>query len=358
MPPKEPTQGKVIYSCRNYVLLGQAFESLTGRRVDDFCQKEIFDPLGMKDTSLGAPPPRIGVERLAQTMCTKHPGVISDEVARPLWAAGIGTFNAGLFSTAEDLAKLMRIYLRGGVCDNGTLLFGSDEMAQIAPSSTNRIDGARAFGWQFAASDLPEELRGTALFHSGWSGQTVLFDLKRRRYAVVLTTRCGDYGRAKRDRFRAIAALIGHNTSHEGEKPLLRVAIMSDIQGHPYPEDAGMRNLERALDVLAPLKPDVVVNDGDINDSGNDMDAVAYYKARCDARLGRIPHVACMGNHEIGFITKENQSYRTSAVCLREFNAVFGSASDDWLVHKVILLGTVPVDRNGVSDFAGVGAPF
>ena len=50
--------------------------------------------------------------------------------------------------------------------------------------------------------------------------------------------------------------------------PLLKVAVMSDIQGHPYPEDAGMRNLERALDVFAALKPDVVVNDGDIGDSG------------------------------------------------------------------------------------------
>ena len=56
--------------------------------------------------------------------------------------------------------------------------------------------GARTFGWQYAAADLPEELRGTSLFHSGWSGQTVLFDLSRRRYAVVLTTRCGDYSRA------------------------------------------------------------------------------------------------------------------------------------------------------------------
>lgn len=124
--------------------------------------------------------------------------------------------------------------------------------------------------------------------------------------------------------------------SERGATPFLRVAIMSDIQGYPYPEDAGMRNLERALDVLASLKPDVVVNDGDINDSGNDMDAVAYYKVRCDARLGRIPHVACMGNHEVGFITNENQPYRTSAVCLREFNAVFGYAPDDWLVRKVI----------------------
>ena len=30
MPPGEPMTGKVVYSCRNYVLLGQAFESVAG----------------------------------------------------------------------------------------------------------------------------------------------------------------------------------------------------------------------------------------------------------------------------------------------------------------------------------------
>ena len=210
MPPGEPTPGKVVYSCRNYILLGQAFESAVGFGAAEFCRREIFGPAGMADSSLGAPLATIEKGRLAQTMCTDRSGVISDEVARPLWAAGLGTFNAGMFSTAEDLAKLMRVYLRGGVCDNGTRLWGADEMAQIAPSPTNRINGARTFGWQYAAGELPNELRGTSLFHSGWSGQTVLFDLKRRRYAVVLTTRCGDYSRAKNDRFTAIASLMAY----------------------------------------------------------------------------------------------------------------------------------------------------
>ena len=118
--------------------------------------------------------------------------------------------------------------------------------------------------------------------------------------------------------------------------PLLKVAIMSDVQGYPYPEDAGMRNLERALDVLSPLRPDVVVNDGDINDSGRDSAAVAYYKARCDARLGAIPHVACMGNHEIGFVPAELRQTRTPAACLRDFNAVFGYGPGEWVVRRTI----------------------
>ena len=118
--------------------------------------------------------------------------------------------------------------------------------------------------------------------------------------------------------------------------PLLRIAVMSDVQGYPYPEDAGMRNLERALDVLAPLKPDLVVNDGDINDSGRDADAVAWYKARCDARLGCIPHVACMGNHEIGFVPPEIAAERAVEACLRDFNAVFGYGADERVVHRTV----------------------
>lgn len=119
------------------------------------------------------------------------------------------------------------------------------------------------------------------------------------------------------------------------EEPLLKIAVMSDIQGMPHAEDAGMRNLERALDVFADLKPDVVVNAGDINDSGNDVDAVRYYKARCDARLGKLPHVACLGNHEIAFVRAENRDSRTRDVCLAEFNAVFGEGPSA-LVHRTV----------------------
>ena len=208
MPPAEPNPGTVAYSCRNYILLGQALEAITGRPLAEFCRDEVFVPAGMADTTLGTPESHVTTDRLAQTMDTPQPGVISDFVARPMWAAGIGTFNAGLFSTAEDLAKLMRVYLRGGVCDSDTRLFDRAEMAEIAPSESCCTDGARSFGWQYAGGYLPESLSGTSLFHSGWSGQTVLFDLKSKRYVIVLTTRCGDYDRAKRERFDAIATIL------------------------------------------------------------------------------------------------------------------------------------------------------
>ncbi|MBR0055734.1 MAG: metallophosphoesterase [Kiritimatiellae bacterium] len=116
-------------------------------------------------------------------------------------------------------------------------------------------------------------------------------------------------------------------------KPLLRIAALSDIQGYPYPEDSGMRNLERALDILASLKPDVIVNDGDINDTGNDADAVRHYREHCDARLGAIPHVACLGNHELCFLRDDMKASRTPDAIRRDFNAVFGYAPETRVVR-------------------------
>ena len=92
--------------------------------------------------------------------------------------------------------------------DEGVRIFGEKEMREIAPSPVKRINGARTFGWQSFEEHLPDFLFGSSLFHSGWSGQTVLIDFRRKRYAIVLTTRCGDYNRAKRERFAAIAALM------------------------------------------------------------------------------------------------------------------------------------------------------
>ena len=208
LPPVTPKDGKVSYSCRNYVLLGRMLERIVGCGIDRFIYQEVFQPTGMSDSSLGAPIEGLATDRLSQSMGTERSGCISDNVARPLWKAGIGTLNAGMFSTAEDLARLMRTYLRGGVTDDGKRIFGTAEMALIAPAPAVRVSGARSFGWQFADANLPETLFGTSLFHSGWSGQTVLFDLKRCRYAIVLTTRCGDYRRAKKERFQVIEKLI------------------------------------------------------------------------------------------------------------------------------------------------------
>lgn len=81
--------------------------------------------------------------------------------------------------------------------------------------------------------------------------------------------------------------------------PLLRVGIVGDIQGYPAPYDWGMHNLEKAFRILSPLRPDVLVMDGDLSDEGNSA-AFPYYQALVEKHFaGKLPQPAvCAGNHD------------------------------------------------------------
>lgn len=203
-PPPHPPTRHAWYSCWNYILLSLILERVTGKKFTDFCRKEIFEPLKMNSSSLGKPRPEIPIERLGQTMGTSGPGEISDFVAVRIYRDGGCTGNAGLFTSANDFAKLLECYLHSGKTESGQQLFGEAEMAEIMPDRKEHFHGYRNFGWSVYENFLAEEMFGTVLFHSGWSGQTVLFDLPKNMYAAVLTTRCGDYDRAKKNRFEIL----------------------------------------------------------------------------------------------------------------------------------------------------------
>ena len=206
MPPPFPPTQDAKYACWNYILLAMIVERITGKTFSDFCRDEIFQPLGMHDTALGKPPV-LPPERIAQTLVTEKPGQISDFVAFRIYRDGGCTGNAGLFSTAKDLAKLMRCYLAHGVYGNGRL-FTENTFREIKPDRAKKTEGYRRFGWIIYDSLMSDSEFGTSLLHSGWSGQTVFMNFAKEMFAIVLTTRCGDYDRAKADRFETIRQLF------------------------------------------------------------------------------------------------------------------------------------------------------
>jgi len=207
-PPPRPPTVHADYACWNYILLAMILERCTGSSFPDFCEKEIFQPLDMADSRLGQPPPTVGQERLAQTMGTDTPGQISDFVAARIYRDGGSTANAGLFTTALDLSKLLRCYLRHGAVPGRPRLFSEASFAEAAPDRQSQVDGYRRLGWAIWDKWLHEDAFGSVLLHSGWSGQTILMHLPRKFFAIVLTTRCGDYERAKRNRFAIIERLL------------------------------------------------------------------------------------------------------------------------------------------------------
>ena len=202
-PPLYGPREKFEYACWNFLLLGMIVEQVTARNLSTFCQDEIFAPLSMRDSSMGTPATN-DQQRLAQTIQTAKPGTISDFVALRVFGAGLSCGNAGVFSTGMDLAIFMQMIL-----NHGGEIFSESTFKEI---TTCREPGKyavdRTFGWVSRDENRPTGVSEHAIYHSGWSGQTILADFERKRFAVILTVRTGDYDRAKRDRATLISNLI------------------------------------------------------------------------------------------------------------------------------------------------------
>lgn len=199
-PPLYPPGEHFEYACWNFLLLGRIVERLSGRSLVTFCHDEIFAPLAMHDSSMGQPVSD-DPQRLAQTEGCSAPGQISDFIARRVFRDGGSAGNAGVFSNADDLAIFCQCLLnQGHYGKDKQALFSAATFAEL---TTNRMpDGMpkRSFGWVMADQYKPRNSSEKIIYHSGWSGQTIFADIAKKRFVVVLTTRCGDYDRAKQER--------------------------------------------------------------------------------------------------------------------------------------------------------------
>ena len=102
------TGTKTVYSDLGIIVLGKIIEKVTGQTLDIFCKEEIFEPLGMNDTYYN--PPDTLKYRIAPTEVDSYwrkrliVGEVHDETASLL--NGVSG-HAGLFSTAEDIHKVL-----------------------------------------------------------------------------------------------------------------------------------------------------------------------------------------------------------------------------------------------------------
>ena len=106
---------RTAYSDIGFIILGVAFERLADESLDRFCQREIFAPLAMTHTTFNPPleirakiPPTANDQTFRGRIIQ---GEVQDENANVL--GGVAP-HAGLFSTAEDLAKFAQAMLNQG----------------------------------------------------------------------------------------------------------------------------------------------------------------------------------------------------------------------------------------------------
>jgi uncharacterized protein YbbC (DUF1343 family) len=163
---------------------------LSGKMLNEYARENIFLPLGMRE-SMFQPPPILKA-RIAPTerwpVKTGDPlrGVVHDPTARNM--GGIAG-HAGLFSTADDLARFAQMMLNRGEL-NGVRLFGPLTVEKFTePQSPPDQPILRGLGWDL---DSPHSGNRGELFpigsfgHTGFTGTSVWIDPSTQTYVVLL----------------------------------------------------------------------------------------------------------------------------------------------------------------------------
>jgi len=175
------------YSDIGFIILGIALERVADESLDRFCQREIFAPLAMTSTTFNPPieiraqiPPTVNDQTFRQRIIQ---GEVFDENASVL--GGVAP-QAGLFSTAADLAKFAHVMLNPGRPilrpDTVTLFTGR----QPAPPGTSR-----ALGWDTPSSPSQsgKYLSPNSFGHLGYTGTSLWIDPARQLSITLLTNR-------------------------------------------------------------------------------------------------------------------------------------------------------------------------
>ena len=114
-----PPGDSAVYSDLNAILLGLVVEKVAGTSIDRFAAREIFQPLGMRETMFK--PPKKLLKRIVPTGIWRGQPVAGEVNDQNAVAFGGVAGHAGLFSTGADLARYAQVWLRGGMGPDGPL---------------------------------------------------------------------------------------------------------------------------------------------------------------------------------------------------------------------------------------------
>lgn len=196
---------KTLYSDVDYMLLGFIVEKVTGERLDTFCDETFYAPLGLTKITFNPLLHGFTKEDCAATELNGNTrdgniyfdgirkdtvqGEVHDEKA--WYCMGGISGHAGLFSNAEDLAKLASVMITGGYGNDG---FFSEKVIEKFTSAADSSNTEYGLGWWRQGnnensayfSDLaPSDTVG----HEGWTGTLTMIDRKNDLVIVLLTNK-------------------------------------------------------------------------------------------------------------------------------------------------------------------------
>lgn len=181
---------KVVYSDLGFIMLSELIKRIAGLGLDEFAAKEIFAPLGMKDTCFRPAPSlryRIAATEYRPDLDRVMWGEVHDENA---YSLGGVSGHAGLFGTVYDMARYGLMWLSGGALDGVRIL--GEATVQAAIKEEASVGERRGLGWQLRSrrySSGGDLMSDRAYGHTGFTGTSIWCDPDTGTAAILLTNR-------------------------------------------------------------------------------------------------------------------------------------------------------------------------
>lgn len=190
----EPTRG-YLYSCLNFITLQNILQRITGERLCDYAEKNVFGVLGLEHTCYNPKehPSILPLVAPTEVQADGLPllGEVHDPVARLVNCGNSG--NAGVFSNAEDLAVIAAAIMNGGAIGHSRILSPATVRTMCTVPECNEPSIGRALGWdnRSSAATLRGDLfsRTSTICHTGYTGTSMVIDMESRTAVIILAHR-------------------------------------------------------------------------------------------------------------------------------------------------------------------------
>ncbi|WP_148210114.1 exo-beta-N-acetylmuramidase NamZ domain-containing protein [Candidatus Korobacter versatilis] len=245
--PTSPAGSVFRYSDINFIVLGEMVQKLSGEPLERYAKERIFEPLGMDHTQYL--PPASWRDKIAPTEVDERTGqmlrgTVHDPTSRMM--GGVAG-HAGLFSTADDVAKFAQAIL-----DNDGRIWSPLTVEKMTtPQQPQGQPWLRGLGWDIDspyATNRGELLPVGSFGHTGFTGTSLWIDPTTKTYIILLTNAVHQpKGNVIALRTRLATAVAAALNNHVSDDAKLRLA---EITGYGETNPSSRRVVARNATVL------------------------------------------------------------------------------------------------------------
>ncbi|MBN1637408.1 MAG: serine hydrolase [Ignavibacteriales bacterium] len=184
LPLAYETNKESVYSCLNFVTLMLVIEAITNKPMYEYYNTNFVIPLKMTRTFFN---PKEEIKNECIPTTPNLQGIVHDPLARAL--EGLSG-NAGLFSTAEDMAILCQLLLNEGTYNGKEYI---DDATVELFRERNSNSSSRALGFdtrtQTGYSSTGKLFNSGTYGHLGYTGTSIWIDPVKEIFVIFFTNR-------------------------------------------------------------------------------------------------------------------------------------------------------------------------